>query len=208
MTGRPRSVSDEVIFDAVAQVVTEVGPGGLTLGAVARRAGLTAPALTQRFGSKRGLLLAFATRETGTVAEFFAAKRSGEPGPLTAVRAALADYTGPITTREGLANNLAFLQRDLTDPDLHERAAEQSRQLRAEIEKLLREAIEIGDLTTDAPEALAETLYAIYCGAQMTWAIDGAGDLTEWMAEHVDRVLAPYRTGPDRHLTARKGADR
>src|SRR3954447_1624738 len=52
MTGRPRSASDEAIFRAVAEVVTSAGPAGLTLAAIARHVGLSAPALAQRFGSK------------------------------------------------------------------------------------------------------------------------------------------------------------
>ena len=42
-TGRPRTVSDEAIFEAVRAVVTEVGPPGLTLAAVADRSGSRPP---------------------------------------------------------------------------------------------------------------------------------------------------------------------
>ena len=194
MTGRPRTVSDDTVFQAVAETVTEVGPAGLTLAAVARRAGLTAPALTQRFGSKRGLLLAFATREAGSVAAVFDAARARAAGPLEALRDGLAALTGPITTREGLANNLAFLQLDLTDDELHTHSVTQSRALRRQMVTLIEEAAAAGHLKTDEPAELADTLYAVYCGAQLTWAIDGSGELTHWLAERLDRALAPHRT--------------
>lgn len=193
MTGRPRSVSDGAIFEAVAEVVTAAGPSRLTLTAIAQRVGLSAPALTQRFGSKRGLLVAFATREVGSVGDLFEAARSSASGPLETIRAALSALPGPITTREGLANNLAFLEMDLTDPELRPHAVAQSRALRAKIAALLHEATETGEIVTESPEALAQDLYAIYTGAMLTWAIDGTGDLSSWLAEHIDRALAPYR---------------
>src|ERR1700742_3834529 len=190
---RPRSVSDEAIFAAVAAVVTALGPAGLTLHAVAEHVGLSAPALTQRFGSKRGLLVAFASREAGGMGERFAAARSSHPEPLAALIAVLSSLPGPRTTREGVANNLAFLQLDLTDAELRTHAISQSRALRAEIAALLTEAIERGDLAPDTPATVADDLYAVYCGATLTWAIDGKGGLRRWLAAHVDRALDPYR---------------
>lgn len=194
-TGRPRSVSNDAILDAVADEVTAVGPSKLTLAAVAGRVGLSAPALTQRFGSKRGLLVAFETREAASVADLFATARAANPDPLTTIRATLAALPGPITTREGLANNLALLQLDLTDPELRSHAVTQSQALRAEIAALVTEAVSAGQLApTTSAEALAADLYATYCGAMVTWAIDGAGELTNWLSEHLDRILAAHRT--------------
>ncbi|WP_328473069.1 TetR/AcrR family transcriptional regulator [Actinoplanes sp. NBC_00393] len=195
MTGRPRTVSDDEVFRAVADTVTEVGPAGLTLAAVARRAGLTAPALTQRFGSKRGLLVAFATREAGSVTTVFDAARDRGAAPLEALRDGLVAFTAPITTREGMANNLAFLQLDLTDDELHTYSATQSRALRAQLAELLEEAAAAGDVRAADPAALVDIVYAVYAGAQLTWAIDGTGELGTWLARHIDKVLAPHRPG-------------
>src|SRR5690606_3357403 len=197
MTGRPRSVSDEAIFRAVAAVISDVGPKGLTLAAVAERVGLTAPALTQRFGSKRGLLVAFATREAAGVADVFAKARAAHPDPLTALVATLATLPSGVTTPESMANNLAFLQLDLTDPELRTHAVAQSRALRAEVAALVTEAVDAGLLApATSPETLAADLYATYCGAMLTWAIDGTGDLTTWLTEHLERTFAPHRVRP------------
>ena len=43
------------------------------------------------------------------------------------------------------------------------------------------------------PEALAADLWAAYCGAMVTWAIVGTGALRDWIAEHLERILAPHR---------------
>ncbi|WP_433832625.1 TetR/AcrR family transcriptional regulator [Actinoplanes sp. CA-015351] len=194
MTGRPRMVSDDEVFQAVADTVTDVGPAGLTLAAVASRAGLTPPALTQRYGSKHGLLVAFATREAGSVGAAFEQARAGGAGPLDALRDGLIAFTAPITTRAGMANNLAFLQLDLTDEVLHTHSVAQSRALRAQLVDLIEESAVAGELKVDDAADVADTLYAVYSGAQLTWAIDGTGELGPWLADRINRVLAPYRT--------------
>jgi len=207
MTGRPRSASDEAIFEAMAAVVTASGPAQLTLAAVAGRVGLSAPALAQRFGSKQGLLAAFAAREAGAVAGTLAAARAGGTDPVQALVAVLAALPGAVTTRDGLANNLAFLQMDLTDPELRPHAVAHSRALRDGIAALVTDAIQAGLLAADTiPETLAADLWAAYCGAMVTWAIDGTGPLPDWIAAHLERILVPHRTYPKQ--TAPKSAER
>ena len=60
MTPRPRLASDADILAGALRAITRLGPVRLTLAEVAREVGLSAPTLVQRFGSKRGLLLALA----------------------------------------------------------------------------------------------------------------------------------------------------
>ena len=192
MVGRPRSVSDEAVFEAVGAVVADAGPAGLTLSAVAERAGLSAPALAQRFGSKRKLLVAYAAAAAHGVDHLFEQVRERSPDPLSTVRDVLVTFAAPVTTRSALANNLAFLYLDLTDPELGELAAEQSRLLRRRLRELLGEAQAAGYLVNVDPAELADTLYTVYNGALVTWAIDGRGSLARWLTERVNRALAPH----------------
>jgi AcrR family transcriptional regulator len=192
-TGRPRSVSDEAIFEAVTAVVTEVGPSGLTLAAVADRVGLSAPALAQRFGSKRGLLLAYAEAAATSVDDVFTRVRHASPTALTALRVALPELTAGIDSREAVANHLAFLHLDLTDPQLGAHAVKQSRLFRRALTRLLEEAIASGEIDHTDPAELADTVYTIYNGALVTWAIDGTGSLARWLSERLDRVLAHHQ---------------
>ena len=197
--GRPRSVSDEAIFAVVADVIARAGPGGLTLAAIGRQAGLSAPALAQRFGTKRGLLIASAARGPEVVGRTFAAAGEAEASPLQALQAALEGLTQALRTRESLANNLAFLQLDLVDPELRAHAVDHSRELRRGIERLLAQARSSGELVgaTDVA-ALASTVYLTYNGALITWAIDGTGPLHRWLRAAIEAVMAPYvaATGP------------
>ncbi|HEX2046819.1 MAG TPA: TetR/AcrR family transcriptional regulator [Acidimicrobiales bacterium] len=185
-------MSDGAIFDAVTAVVAEVGPSGLTLSAVADKVGLSAPALAQRFGSKRNLLVAYAAASAQGLEGLFDDARRRSPDALSAVIAALVAFSASVATRRAMANNLAFLHLDLTDAELGAHAARQSRALRRRIADLLREAQASGDLGPVDPAALADTLYTTYNGALVTWAIDGRGTLARWLRERLDRVLGPH----------------
>lgn len=192
-TGRPRTASDQAIFDAVGAVVTDAGPAGLTLAAVAARVGVSAPALTQRFGSKRGLLVAYARAAATGVDELFDRARRSSSGPLAALRVAMLELTAGLDSRAAMANNLAFLHLDLTDDELGAHAATQSRLLKRAIARLLEEAVAAGELEEVDPRVLADTVYTVYNGALVGWAIDGRGRLARWLTERLDRVLAYHR---------------
>ena len=174
MCARPRSVSDEEIFAATASLVARHGPGQLTVAAVAEEAGMAASSLMQRFGSKRDLLLAFASKAADAVTALFDRERARHPRPLDALQAALLAMAAHSRTRKEMANNLAFLQMDLSDPEFGKHAAAHGRAVRAEIERLLRDA----GMTRDAA-ARARDVQVVFNGALITWAIHGEGTLAE-----------------------------
>lgn len=193
MTGRPRTVEDGAIFHVVSEVISREGPNGLTLAAIGKGVGISAPGLAQRFGSKRGLLLAFAGRGSGVVGAAFDTATTSNRSPTRALLAALTSLAEPIRTRESLANNLAFLQMDLVDPDFRAHAVEQSRELRRLISSLLDHAVANGELTSDTNvPALSKTVYTTYNGALITWAIDGRGALGSWLRASLEAVIEPH----------------
>lgn len=73
----------EALLDAAAEVVREVGPAGLRVTDVAKRAGMTHPNLLHHFGSREGLLDALTRRSMKGVAEsvFGTARRMAEVEP-------------------------------------------------------------------------------------------------------------------------------
>jgi AcrR family transcriptional regulator len=176
----------------MSAVVGEVGPSGLTLAAVAERVGLSAPALTQRFGSKRNLLLAHAEAAAGGIDDLFERVRRASPSPVAALRAALIEFNSGVVSRDAFANHLAYLHLDLTDPELGAHAARQSRLLRRSIARLIGEAIDTGEMLATDPVELADTIYTVYNGALIGWAIDGKGSLARWLSTRLDRVLATH----------------
>jgi len=96
--------------------IVRLGPAKLTLADIAGEAGVSAATLVQRLGSKRGLLLALARSAVDGVDACFAAVRAEHPSPLDALMSAATDMTRHVRKPEEMANHLAFLQMDLSDP--------------------------------------------------------------------------------------------
>jgi len=188
---RPRTVDDEALLAAALDLIGRVGPARLTLARVAEQVGLSPATLVQRFGSKRGLMLAAARRGTDWAARF-AAAREAAPTRVEALVSALVEATAAVRTPEAMANSIAFLQLDLADDEFHAEALAGARAMRDEIEALLREALDAGELAGADPAMLAETVATAYNGALITWAIHREGEIGAWLRARLEAVLAPY----------------
>ncbi|MFE0580997.1 TetR/AcrR family transcriptional regulator [Streptomyces sp. PCS3-D2] len=189
---RPRGVEDAVILQAAARVMGRVGPVGLTLAAVAGEVGLVPGTLVQRFGSKRGLLLALADRSAEEAGELASRARAAHPSALGALAALVSQNLAGMDTPESFAHHLAFLCTDLTDPQLYERALAVHRAQRRAIEELLAEAVAAGELRADTDVAgLAGTVQAITAGAGLAWAVERRGTLAQRLRRELDTVLRP-----------------
>lgn len=194
--GRPRTTSDEAILQAAARAIGRHGPQGLTLAAVAQEAGLSPATLVQRFGSKRGLLLALASHSAETVRVPFQRAREAHDSPLEALRAAVVALSEGVSTPEELANSLGFLQLDLTDPEFRGHAAEHARRTREEIADLLTAAAAAGELVAEADAGrLARAVQVTYNGVLILWALTGDGPLSAAMRDALDETLRPHLTG-------------
>lgn len=193
MRGRPRTVSDQQILAAAARVLGRIGPARLTLADVAGDVGLVPATLLQRFGSKRGLLLALAAQGAEGVSAVFAAARSTAASPLTALIIALTELTREIDTPEALANHLAFLQVDLGDPDFRQLALRQAAAMRQEIRLLLDEAVRAGELVRLQSARVARAVQTTYNGSLITWAVARDGPLADWLRDDLDLILQPYK---------------
>src|SRR5918996_737693 len=140
MSPRPRKASDEDIFAATQRVMMRLAPAQWTLADIAAEAGLTAGALVQRFGSKRGLMVALTEAWSQSAPALFAQFRERYGSPLAALRA-YADCLAEMgESPSAFAHHLSYLQLDLTDPDLHKHVRAQSRATRQSIRQLLEDA--------------------------------------------------------------------
>jgi AcrR family transcriptional regulator len=192
MCPRPRTASDAEVLAAAARAVSRVGPARLTLADVAAEAGLAPATLVQRFGSKRGLLLTLAGQGSAAAAEQMAALRAAHPAPLDALRAVADCMAGMAPTPGELANHLAFLNMDLTDPDFHRHALAHARYFQAELTALLDAAVAAGDLAACDTGRLARLVQETIHGGLVAWAIHREGTAQEWLRQDLDTLLAPY----------------
>jgi AcrR family transcriptional regulator len=190
---RPRTATDADILQGAIRAISRVGPGRLTLAEVGREVGLSPATLLQRFGSKRGLLLALAQHAAGSIDACFAQVRRATGSPLDALMAAATEMVRHVESPEALANHLAFLQIDLSDPEFHALALAGGRRTLAGYEELLREAMAAGELAPCDVAQLARAIQAITGGSLINWAIHRDGTVLEWVRGDLDVLLAPYR---------------
>jgi AcrR family transcriptional regulator len=166
---RPRRVEDVAVLDATAELMVRDGLSGVTFGRVGGEVGLSPAAVVQRFGSKRALLLAVAERW---------AEMELPPGSVPDALVALASS---VATPEAMANGLAALQLDLSDPEFHALTRRGFVRMREQIAERLA--------ADGRPADLAQAVQTAYNGALITWAIYREGSLERWLRAQLDAVL-------------------
>ncbi|WP_328524560.1 TetR/AcrR family transcriptional regulator [Kribbella sp. NBC_00359] len=188
---RPRLVSDEVILDATREVLAELGPGKLTLAAVGARAGLAPPTLLQRFGSKRGLLLASAARSPSMLLRAAEEAEARNTSPLAALRDFALTAVAHIKHREELGNG--FVQLDVADPEFRQYALAHSAAIVDTCARFYQAAVEAGELrpNIDVPALARHTLVCL-AGALQVWAVNDWGSLHDFLTDQLDLTIGPY----------------
>lgn len=194
---RRKKVADPAIFEAIVRVMMRSGPDELTLSAIASEAGLTAGALVQRFGSKRELMLAHArfVADTGDVGLELAPH--GRGSALKSLRKIADQFAQLATSPDAALRNLAYLQRDLTDPALYEHLRKMNCMARRHYEQLIGKAMAQGELRADTQVArLARTVEVTLIGSFLTWIIYREGSATKWIRRDLAAVLRSSLSPP------------
>jgi AcrR family transcriptional regulator len=193
MCARPRKVTDDDVFMAAYRVMSRVGPNELTLGQIGAEAGVTAGLLVQRFGSKRDLMLKLSERFSAGTGEMFAQLRHGHRSPLAVLRAYAECMAGMADTPAAFMRSLSYLQIDLTDAGFRKHFTKSARATREELQKLIRQAINAGELTSSAnPRQLARTIEAVIGGSMLSWAHYQEGSAAKWVRDDLNAILKPY----------------
>ena len=185
---------------ATMRVMQRRSPVDLTLADVAKEAGVVPATLIQRFGTKRGLLLAACRTAPGGVPEQFGAARAKYGSPLKTLIELYAECGGFASTPEAMANGLAYLQVDLIDPEFHAITLAQFTAIRHETKKLLDDAVASDELKPCDTGDLARLIQQVNDGAMLNWAVYRKGSLAAWLRRSLKGLLAPYRLGVEADL--------
>jgi len=156
--------------------------------------------LIQRFGTKRGLLLAACRTAPGGIPEQFGAARAKYGSPLKTLIELYVQCSGFASTPEAMANGLAYLQIDLIDPEFHAITLAQFTVIRDETRKLLDDAVAAGELKPCNTAELAQLIQQVHGGAMLDWAVYRKGSLAAWLRRSLEGLLAPYRLGAEPDL--------
>ncbi len=191
--GRKKITPDAAVLAATMRVMNRMGPARLTLAEVASAAGLAPATLVQRFGSKRGLLLALAESATHRAEECFARARAKHRSPIKAVLATLDEIAVMAETPETLVNNLAFLQIDLIDPDFYRLALEDARATIEGYKALLEDAVRAKEIVPCNTARLARAVWSTAGGSLLGWAILREGPVKKFLRQDVEVLLSRFR---------------
>jgi AcrR family transcriptional regulator len=189
---------DSAILQAASKIVAQTGPDNFTLADVGQEVGLSAATLVQRFGSKRLLMLAMLEQMTSLVNGRFAAKVAVGESPLESLYAAALDRADPAQGPENVANGIAFLLTQISDPDFHAIALEAATLAVSAYETMLDNAIEVGELSPAGIDTheLAETIHSMTLGSLMMWVIHRDTGSKPRTKRDLDTLLRPYRRAP------------
>ena len=161
----------------------------------------------QRFGSKRGLLLASAARSPQLVLLAAAAAEARNTSPLAALRDFALSSVAHLDHREELGNKgvpddardlsgshgLGLVQLDVSDPEFRAHALAHSVAIVDSCARLLAAAQQAGELKPDADvPALARLTHVCFNGALQVWAVNGCGSLADFLRDQLDLLLSPY----------------
>ena len=193
MSPRPRETSDEEILAATGRAMQNYSPTQLTLAHVAKEAGVVPATLIQRFGTKRNLLLAACRTAPAGVRQQFDAARAKYKSPLKTLLELYVACSSFASTPESMANGLAYLQNDLTDPEFHAITLAQFTALRAETRKLLDQAVAGRELVKCDTAGLARLIQQVRGGSMLDWAVFREGSLASWLRRDLEALLRPYR---------------
>jgi AcrR family transcriptional regulator len=195
---RKRTVSDDDILDAASRVMARTGPAAFTLAAVGQETGMAPATLLQRFGSKRGLMLAVVSQGAEATRLQFDAALKKAASPLKSLVKMLASCAGFIANPEELANHLAFLQMDLADPDFHAHTLAQSRAFLQGVERFLTAARRTNEIRPCDIKQLARTISITYQGALLLWCVFRQGQVGAFVRKELEAVLKSYRVEKSR----------
>jgi AcrR family transcriptional regulator len=190
---RPRTKSNEAVLAAAWRVIQRVGPAKFTLARVAREVRLSPATLVQRFGSKRKLLLLLIGGSRGSTEQWVADARTRITSPLELLYAFFDCFAGMATSPKEMANHLAFLQIDITDPAFHQLALEQARANERAVRELLDEAVAARELARMPTSRIARLLMNVSGGSLLHWAILQEGNASDWLRSDIEAALLAYR---------------
>jgi AcrR family transcriptional regulator len=174
---RPRTITDERLLNALGAVISEHGPG-FTVADVAAAAGVSVGTVSQRFGSKHGLLKALSQAAVGQVRDQVRSAADALDAILVVYRA----LDNPSTA----ANNLGQLAIDLGDPELRELHGEFFAAFEQELAPLAR-------AVPGAPPQAARILVSLANGTAIAWSVRPSGSLLDRLAQDITAVLKGWQ---------------
>ncbi len=187
---RPQVHSDESIFQSLSVVLLKEGYAALTLQNIAQQSALSPAALSKRFGSKKGLLLAYYQHLIEVTRNSFAELAKRPLPVLEALTEIFTQWNAFIKDPRELANLMVLYLNFDIDPDLIAKSRERMHLVDAEVQKILRAAVGRGELICEDIPGMSQLLQAAATGTAMLWCKAEAGtDPKQLIANNLQTIL-------------------
>jgi AcrR family transcriptional regulator len=196
--GRPRSFEDDAIFAATARVIARVGHDRLTLAVIAEEVGCSAPALVQRFGSKRALIRSYIEWSISHNQQRWDQVTSGDQSPIEAIKARVqmprSERPDEVTDPEGFPSTVYFHLVAWEDEALRPLVDDRRQKAEDELRKMLELATQSGEISDCNEAQLASLLFTAFQGAALQSLATPGAHIEDRLGELVETLIAPYRT--------------
>ena len=185
--------SDRALVGAAVRLIADRGYQRTTLAAIGDEAGYSRGLVTQRFGSKEGLLWAVLDRLLGSWAIRNVGPRVGDLVGIDALRASLDAYLHVVETAPDSLRAYHALLREADGPvpAVRDRIAALNRGERDAVEAWLRAGQAAGTVRADVdPRAVATTFLATIRGTTTQWLLDPGVDLVAALTQYAASLEA------------------
>jgi len=169
---RRKSISDADILDRALPVMARAGPGGFTLGDVAKAVGVSPATLLQRFGDKQTLVERAFAQDNERFIPWLETLPEGVGAKI--VIDIYSEATKVFGENPSLADHLLWLREDIRDPALNRLARRRFKLFRAAIVRRLPPM-------PIPPQRAARLLDAQFHGAVVQWALEPVGRLPDFV---------------------------
>jgi AcrR family transcriptional regulator len=169
---RPQVYSDNRIFESISIILAEQGFESLTLRNIAEKAGLSPAILSKRFGSKKGMIIAYYDFLAEVTKKSFLNTSKRSLPPAEALTEIFTQWHEFIKTPRECANYMMlYLKLDI-DPELAEISKKRRLIIDAEVQTILEEGIQRGEIACPNVAEMSYALQAAVTGAVMLWCRD------------------------------------
>jgi AcrR family transcriptional regulator len=176
------AASERALVDAAVALIAERGYDRTTLAAIGERSGYSRALVTERFGSKEGLLWAVFDRLVGVWSAQSFRPRVGDRTGVDALRATLDVYLDAVERAPRMIRAYYSL---LSEPVLRDQVRRLNRDERATVATWLRRGQAEGTVRRDLdPDAEAVVFLGVVRGVTVQWLLDDSTDVVAALAQY------------------------
>lgn len=196
-----RRQSERALVDAAISIVAESGVGALTFEAIGERSGYSRGLVTQRFGSKRGLIDAMIGQLHAEMQSLSAQRGIDALPGLKAILSWTELYLREVFRDERLQTYFKLLAASVADnTDLRSAFAQEHERVRIMLADLIKKGQAEGGIRTDIDsDAVATLIGSLQMGISTQHLVDPATELEPLLAAAIDGIYQTLAPAEARH---------